>query len=278
MSSENSNGDCSPFSPFRYYQSIGNSFQDEVAGHTPVKTERRFFVSSPFDPAEGRLAMRKVLTVLVLTMGVLAACARAGTAQTAAVAEIRAQAERGDADAQYRLGRMCAKGEGVPQDYMLAVEWFRKAAQQGNAKGQNAMGTMYASGTGVPQDYMQAIAWYRKAAEQGEMMAQANLGVMYDTGRGVPQDFARAAEWYRKAAEQGYPLAQCNLGVMYASGQGMPQNDMQAVVLYRKVRRWAGQTSENDDACAGSGRDPACSGVDRGIQATARRAGQCGTQ
>jgi TPR repeat protein len=179
--------------------------------------------------------MRKALALLVLTMGVFAACARDGATQTTAVAEIRAQAERGDADAQYRLGRMCAKGEGVPQDYRLAVEWFRKAAEQGNANGQNAMGTMYASGTGVPQDHVQAIAWYRKAAEQGEMMAQGNLGVMYDTGRGVPQDFVQAAEWYRKAAEQGYALAQCNLGMMYASGQGVPQNDEQAVVLYRKA-------------------------------------------
>ncbi len=185
--------------------------------------------------------MRKALALLVLMMTVPAVCARANTVQTGTqaqvteITEIRAQAERGDADAQYRLGRMCAKGEGVPQDYMLAVEWFRKAAEQGNAKGQNALGTMYASGTGVPQDYVQAIAWYRKAAGQGEMMAQANLGVMYDTGRGVPQDFVQAAEWYRKAAEQGYALAQCNLGLMYASGQGVPQNDEQAVVLYRKA-------------------------------------------
>jgi TPR repeat protein len=185
--------------------------------------------------------MRKALAMLVLTMGVFAVSALADAAQTdiqaqiSEVAETRARAERGDADAQYRLGRIYAKGEDVLQDYMLAVEWFRKAAEQGNAKGQNAMGTMYANGSGVPQDYVQAIAWYRKAAEQGEMMAQANLGVMYDTGRGVPKDFTQAGEWYRKAAAQGYALAQCNLGVMYDNGQGVPQNDAQAVVLYRKA-------------------------------------------
>jgi TPR repeat protein len=181
------------------------------------------------------------LAQFVLTMSVLAVCVRADTAQTdiqaqkTAVAEIRALAEQGNAEAEYKLGRMYAKGEGVPQDYVQAVAWFRKAAEQGNAKGQNAMGAMYGSGQGVPQDYVQAIVWLRRAAEQGEMMAQSNLGVMYDTGRGVPQDFAQAAAWYRKAAEQGYAQAQFNLGLMYVNGQSVSQDYAQALVLYRKA-------------------------------------------
>jgi TPR repeat protein len=37
----------------------------------------------------------------------------------------------GYADAQYNLALMYNNGEGVPQDYALAVEWYRKAAEQG---------------------------------------------------------------------------------------------------------------------------------------------------
>jgi hypothetical protein len=179
--------------------------------------------------------LRMALARFLLTMGVLAMCTGAKAAQAdaqaqkPAAAEIRALAEQGNAEAEYKLGRMYAKGEGVPQDYMQAVEWFRKAADHGNAYGQNAMGTMYAYGTGVPQDYVQAIAWYHRAAEQGDMMAQSNLGVMYDTGRGVPQDFPQAAEWYRKAAEQGYVLAQFNLGVMCNTGQGVPEDHIEGL-------------------------------------------------
>ena len=150
-------------------------------------------------------------------------------------AETRARAEQGNAEAQFKLGRMYAKGEGVPQDYAQAVAWFRKAAEQGNAKGQNGLGAMYGSGQGVPQDWVQAVVWFRKAAEQGEAMAQCNLGVRYDNGQGVTQDYAQAAGWYRKAAEQGYAEAQFNLGVMYAKGEGVRQDYAQALVWYRKA-------------------------------------------
>ena len=42
-------------------------------------------------------------------------------------------ADQGDARAQASLGRMYAKGQGVPQDYSKAINWARLAADQGNA-------------------------------------------------------------------------------------------------------------------------------------------------
>jgi len=58
---------------------------------------------------------------------------------------------------------------------------------------------MYDNGDGVPQDYAVAVKWYRLAAEQGNASAQANLGVRYYNGEGVPQDYAVAVKWYRLA-------------------------------------------------------------------------------
>ena len=40
-------------------------------------------------------------------------------------------AKQGDADAQFNLGLMYDKGQGVPQDYKTAVKWYRLAAEQG---------------------------------------------------------------------------------------------------------------------------------------------------
>ena len=74
---------------------------------------------------------------------------------------------------------------------------------------------MYVNGEGVPQDYEKAIDWYTKSAEQGYAKAQYNLGWMYDNGRGVPQDDKQAVYWYTKSAEQGFAVAQYNLGWMY---------------------------------------------------------------
>ena len=53
---------------------------------------------------------------------------------------LRPLADQGDATAQYDLGLMYAKGQGVPQDYAEAVKWFRKAADQGDASAQYNLG------------------------------------------------------------------------------------------------------------------------------------------
>jgi TPR repeat protein len=131
------------------------------------------------------------------------------------VAVLRQAAEGGDAAAQYRLGRMYFRGEGVPKDDAEAIRWSRKAAEQGYAAAQRNLGVAYAKGQGVPKDEAEAVRWYRKAAEQGDARAQVNIGWAYASGRGVAKDEREAVRWYRRAAEQGYAAAQLNLGAMY---------------------------------------------------------------
>ena len=155
----------------------------------------------------------------------------------AAYSEIRAAAERGDANAQFNLGLMYEEGRGVAQDYAQAVAWYRKAADQGNANGQAGLGAMYANGWGIERDDTEAVAWFRKAVEQGNApRGQAGLGMMYaDRRGGVERDDVQAVSWYRKAADQGYARAQCNLGVMYEKGRGVERDDARAVSWYRKA-------------------------------------------
>ena len=147
----------------------------------------------------------------------------------------RKAAAQGHADAQAKLGWLYSNGHGVPQDHKQAVNWFRKAADQGSPHAQFLLGLMYDEGQGVPQDYKQALEWYRKAAAQGNPDAQANLGWMYKHGHGVRQDYKQAVIWYRKAAEQGDLNAQFLLGLMYDNGQGVPQDYKQALDWYRKA-------------------------------------------
>ena len=179
-------------------------------------------------------------------------------------------AEQGNARAQFKLGGMYAKGQGVlksvqkamdwyhkaavqgdfvaqyildrmfkldaPEDeQQQVVKWYRKAAEQGNASAQFNLGSMYADGRGVPVDENQAVAWYHKAAAQGNATAQYNLGGMHEDGRGVPKEDQQAVVWYRKAAVQGEAFAQFDLGRMYLHGQGVPKNEKQAVVWLRKA-------------------------------------------
>jgi TPR repeat protein len=159
----------------------------------------------------------------------------ANTNYDSAIATYRGAADLGDATAQFNLGLLYAKGQGVQQDFVEAARWYAKAANQGNADAQEHLGTLYYRGRGVPQDYAQAALEYRKAADQGNARAQSMLGELYYYGRGVPQDNDQMAAWIRKAAEQGYVAAENNLGDLYENGHGVLQDYAQAATWYRKA-------------------------------------------
>jgi TPR repeat protein len=83
---------------------------------------------------------------------------------TRLAASLREAAERGDAEAQYNLGRLYFEVQDVPQHHAQAAAWYRKAAEQGNADAQYNLGGLYRYGLGVPQDYLQAYFWFEVAA------------------------------------------------------------------------------------------------------------------
>jgi TPR repeat protein len=147
----------------------------------------------------------------------------------AAAKEYRPLAERGDPEAQYRIGRMYEFGNGYAQDKALGIAWVRKAADQGHVDAEQELGVVYATGDGVAQDDVQAVAWFRKAAEHGDATAQFNLGLMYAKGQGVTKDYAQSVDWWRKAATQGNTDAQFKLAVVYHNGEGTAQDEVAAL-------------------------------------------------
>ena len=84
------------------------------------------------------------------------------------------------------------------------MKWCTLAAEQENAAAQYNLGNMYSKGQGVPQDYKTAVKWYTLAAEQGHAKAQSNLGAMYGMGTGVIQDIVYAHMWFNIAASSGF--------------------------------------------------------------------------
>ena len=110
---------------------------------------------------------------------------------------LRAQAVRGNADAQNKLGKLYFMGQSVPQNTATAREWFEKSAAQGNADAQNNLGFLYEKAQG---DSTEALKRFRLAAVQGHVKAQNNLGLMYAMGQGVPQDYVRAHMWFSLSA------------------------------------------------------------------------------
>ena len=112
-------------------------------------------------------------------------------------------AERGDASAQYLLGTLYLRGQGVARSDQDALRLLGRAAEQGFAKAQTGLGDLYAQGRGVARDEGQARAWYQKSAAQGDAEAQLRLGDLYASGHGVPQNSFRAYVWYGVAARSG---------------------------------------------------------------------------
>ena len=150
------------------------------------------------------------------------------------IAELKAEAENGDAIAQYKLGFRYCVGQGLPKDFAEAAKWLRKSAEQGVAVAQYDLALVYDKGDGMT-NYIEAAKWFRKAAEQGDAEAQADLGIYYLIGKGVDKDSREGVKWLRKAAEQGVIRAEGNLGSCYANGDGVETNYIEAVKWLRKA-------------------------------------------
>ena len=161
-------------------------------------------------------ANRFLFTVLfLLSAAVFRLPAQQNEADRKVLAEIRAGADKGDAKAQYELGRAFFSGTlGVAKDEAEAVKWFRKAAEQNVADAQYNLGVCYANGQGVTEDDAESVKWFRKAAEQNLADAQYNLGVCYDSGEGVVKDEVEAYKWWLLAAGQGNDDAKYNMTIV----------------------------------------------------------------
>lgn len=120
---------------------------------------------------------------------------------------LQADAEKGDAKAQFRLGLAYLDGQGVDRDAPLAMKWIGKAAEQGYSEAQYKLGAMHHSGRGALQSFPLAFKWFEQAAQQNHADAQYSLGVMYRNGQGVEMDKSNAYVWFNLAASQGHERA-----------------------------------------------------------------------
>ena len=148
--------------------------------------------------------------------------------------EIKAKAEKGDSEAQFRLGNYYGGYSDLKRniDSEQAFKWFQKAADQGLAKAQNSLGMCYFFGVGIGKDRNEAVKWYRNASDQGLAQSQLVLGTCYEFGEGVAKDSVQAAKLYQLAADQGEVVAQYNLAACYLRGDGVPKNYVKAYMWF----------------------------------------------
>jgi hypothetical protein len=121
----------------------------------------------------------------------------------------RPPADHGHAGAQFNLGVMYEKGQGVAQDDVKAARWYRRAAEQGVAEAQSALGDAYHIGRGVMQNYIHAHMWFDLAAARGDETAAENRDIV--ARRMTPAQIAeaqrRARAWRTKAQRRKQRVA-----------------------------------------------------------------------
>ena len=120
----------------------------------------------------------------------------------AKVAQWRSEAERGNAEAQLRLGMCYATGKGVERDIETAAEWYKKAAGQNYAKANCFIGNHYGCRRGDKGSRG------KEATPSRDPRNQFHLGERYLTGRGVETNIVKAVAWLAKAGRQGHLEAQ----------------------------------------------------------------------
>ncbi len=184
--------------------------------------------------------MRKIWTCVSLFLGLIG-CSQPDAGNL--YEYLLAQAEEGNAEAQYQMGFMQKTGEGVEKNQEEGVRWFQLAATQGHREAQYYLGEAYVYGWGIEKDADLAVYWTRKAATQGHPFAMHQMGIFYFTGDGVPEDRQLSAAWLTLAVRYGGQAAIHALETVLA---GPPQNlrvqaEEMADSLDRNLSRMSGK-------------------------------------
>lgn len=162
--------------------------------------------------------------------------------------ELLDAAEKGDADAMYKIGICYYVGKaGAPtlittevpleQDYEKAFSYLTKAAKKGSALAMVNLGKIYDSGLGAPKgrDLKLAMEWYEKAAKKGCADAYANIARIYEY---FLFDYSKAVEYNKLAADNGSSVGAYNLGKAYKVGQ------LDLVQDYQEANKWFRRSME----------------------------------
>lgn len=160
-----------------------------------------------------------------------------------AVVSVETEANAGNAVAQYQFAQVKLK-EG---DLEAATSFLRRAAQKGVAPAQYDLGKLYERGNGVERDLAEARNLIQKAAEAGHVGAMYDYALFLAEGEGGPRSEPDAVTWFNAAATHGLVDAQYNLGVVHAEGIGTAKNLAEALFWF-EVAALAGDEGAKQEA------------------------------
>jgi len=124
-----------------------------------------------------------------------------------AVQLLAALAKRGDANAQYWLGRLAEKGIGTERDVAKAIAFYRQAADHNDLAAEVRLGEIYLHGDLALPDSALAQRYLEHAAYQGSPSAAMLMGELYRGAAGRTPDLVEAYAWSEVATLEGSGFA-----------------------------------------------------------------------
>src|SRR5258708_25727023 len=86
-------------------------------------------------------------------------------------------------------------------NYATSLKVWLAEAEKGNVEAEYYVGKIYEGGLGTEPDYKSAASWYEKAAAAGHSASQFSLAALYEKGLGVTADSTKALNLYRSASD-----------------------------------------------------------------------------
>lgn len=155
------------------------------------------------------------------------------TSSAAPLSELVEAATRGDAEAQFRLGKRLSTSK-KRSDKENALEWFVQSADQGHARAAIHAAAMFERGFGQKKKMTKAVKRYLEAADRGDAEVQFRLGKLLSASEDL-SDKKKALRWFIKSADQGHGKAAFHAGVMFERGFGEKRNMKKAIRRYREA-------------------------------------------
>lgn len=120
-------------------------------------------------------------------------------------------ANKGNPDAQYKLGMMYETGNGVEINPVKARTWYNKSAYQNFKPAKNRLIYLDIKQNGLKENHNFWIKSLRHDAVYGDGEALFLLGQMYSKGIGVNRDLEKALRILQKAAASNIPGSELEL-------------------------------------------------------------------
>lgn len=172
-------------------------------------------------------------------------------------------AEKGDINAQWRLGYLLLNGVGGAVNAQEGATWLTQAATHKDTMAEYLLGYEYHLGkmntlpddeqakkwmmlaaqknahawAGIgyiletsDKDYMQAKVAYEKANAVSNKTADYNLGLIYEYGKGIPSNLSRADDLFSKSAQEGSVYAMLGYAERY-----LREGNSKAISWYKKA-------------------------------------------